>query len=343
MAHGYCSSAKTYIFEALSLHMQKILVIRFSSIGDIVLTTPVLRCLKKQKGFTVHVLTKPEYALLFDGNPYVDQVHQLDRSIRQKALQLRDENYSVVIDLHHNLRTLIFKQTIGLPGWSFPKRNIEKWLMVRLKINRLPQQHIVDRYMKTVEALGVINDMQGLDYFIPYDTDVSEYLPAEKYICWAIGAQHFTKKLPNEKIIRVCRELHLPVLILGGKEDELNGELITRAAGGCARNLCGKLGLHQSALLVKNSLLLLSNDTGMMHIGAALQKPVISFWGNTIPQFGMTPYYGASTVRSRLFEMENLSCRPCSKIGYNKCPKEHFNCMTLLNESEILKTVLEFC
>jgi heptosyltransferase-2 len=322
----------------------KILIIRFSSIGDIVLTTPVIRCLKQQLNAEIHYLTKPNFASILNTNPYIDKLHLLDKSLIAKAKELQSEKYDYVIDLHNNLRTLIFKTTLGVTAYAFPKLNFEKWLLVNFKINKMPHIHIVERYFKPAEVLGILNDGKGLDYFLPtnfnFDYPIDLYKP---YLAWAIGAQHFTKRFPIHKIISICNNLNMPIYLLGGKEDEENGNQIAKQTHNQVVNLCGKLSLHQSAYVVKNCSLLITNDTGLMHIGAAYQKRIISLWGNTTPLLGMNPYYGNNEVKQALFENNNLSCRPCSKIGHHSCPKKHFKCMEDLDIQSIEKKIHLLC
>ena len=323
--------------------MKKILIIRFSSIGDIVLTTPVIRCLKKQlPNAEIHFITKPQYKEILSNNPYIDCLHLLDKPILQKANELKKMHFDCIIDLHNNLRSLLFKSIINTESYSFNKLNFEKWLMVNLKINTLPKKHIVERYLETTKTLGVTNDGEGLDYFIPKNISIETYnytsLQNEKYIAFAIGANHFTKKLPNEKIIEICNQINHKIILLGGKEDEENGEIISTNCNKNVINLCGKLSINESALIIKNSLKVITHDTGMMHVAAAFKKEIISIWGNTIPEFGMTPYYGKLEVGCLKLEVQNLSCRPCSKIGFSKCPKGHFNCMKLQNIENIIST-----
>lgn len=322
----------------------KILVVRFSSIGDIVLTTPVVRCIKQQvQGAVVHYLTKPQFKSLLSANPYIDKVYTLGDSIKETAAPLLQENYDVVIDLHHNLRTLRIKRALGKPSYSFKKLNWEKWLLVKLKINRMPHIHIVDRYMETAKHLGVKNDGMGMDYYIPatesFDTSALPPAFANGYICFAIGGQHRTKQMPNHKIAEVLQSINYPVVLLGGKEDAANGDaIIYSIENKQVINMCGQLSLHQSALAVKNSKGLLTHDTGMMHIAAALDVPILSIWGNTVPQLGMYPYYkqgSDAALKARMFEVLGLKCRPCSKIGYDKCPKGHFDCMEKQNSEAI--------
>ena len=315
----------------------KFLVIRFSSIGDIVLTTPVVRCLKQQLlTAEVHYLTKKAFGSVVEHNPYIDKVHLLHDNLDGLIRTLQNEDFDYVIDLHHNLRTLKVKRALGKKSFSFNKLNIEKWLYTRFKWNNLPETHIVDRYMETVSSFGVKNDGAGLDYFIPREDTISEDdIPASHhagYIGIVIGAAHNTKKLPLARLQLLCASIDHPIILLGGKEDESNGQLIAAADPVKIYNACGKFRLNESADLVRRARLLISHDTGLMHIAAAFKKPVISVWGNTVPEFGMYPYYGDNYLSHEpeafdIFEVRPLGCRPCSKIGYNKCPLGHFRCM----------------
>ena len=310
----------------------KLLVIRFSSIGDIVLTTPVLRCLKKQlPDVELHYLTKESYRPILEANPYVDKIITLGLSKTWMLHQLKTEQYDAIIDLHHNLRTWQVKRALGkIPTYSFHKLNFQKWLLTTCKINRLPQTHIVDRYLATVRSLGVVNDGAGLDYFLPEKHRISPsdipFSHQMGYIALVIGAAHATKQLPIHRFIELCRRLSFPLILLGGKEDHARGEQIAAADPIKVYNACGKFSLHESADLVQKARVVITPDTGLMHIAAAFKKPIISIWGNTVPAFGMTPYYGNHHVDHRLSEV-SLSCRPCSKIGYDSCPKKHFKCM----------------
>jgi ADP-heptose:LPS heptosyltransferase len=310
----------------------KILVVRFSSIGDIVLTTPVVRMLKTQLNAEVHFLTKAPFVSLFKNNPYVDSVFQIDKSINEVISDLKKENYDYVIDLHSNLRTQILKLKLGVSAKSFNKLNWEKFLLTNFKTNILPDVHIVDRYLDTVKFLGITNDNKGLDFFLS-DADIVDLAESPKdYIAFVIGGQHATKILPTAKIISICKKLNKAVLLIGGPDDKARGDEISKASG--AINTCGDHSLLQSAFLIKNSAYVISHDTGMMHIAAAFKKKIYSVWGNTIPEFGMYPYL--SDKNSKMIEVQDLSCRPCSKIGYDKCPKGHFKCMQEIDENQFL-------
>lgn len=338
----------------------KILILRFSSIGDIVLTTPVIRCLKKQlPEAELHYAVKSSYSNIIENNPYISKVHVLRDYMEEILPEMKKEKYDWVIDLHHNLRTLKIKKALKkVPSKSFHKLNIEKWIYTNLKINRMPNVHIVDRYMKTVEHLGVHNDGQGLDYFIPGRDEVKENdIPTSHqagYIAFVIGAAHGTKRYPPEKVKELCMSIEHPFILLGGKEDYQTGKEIAAADPVKIYNACGKFSLNESADLVRRSKFVISNDTGLMHIAAAYKKPIISLWGNTVPAFGMTPYYGnkgvmnaavevtTSSLMNTIIEVKGLGCRPCSKIGYDECPRGHFKCMRNITNDYLVTTVNRF-
>jgi ADP-heptose:LPS heptosyltransferase len=323
----------------------KFLIIRFSSIGDIVLTTPVIRCLKQQvRDANVHFLVKENFYPVIQHNPYIDKIHTLSHSWELMIENLETENFDTIIDLHHNLRTLRVKSALKRRSFSFQKLNIEKYIYTNTKINFLPKLHIVDRYMKTVSSLDVQNDGKGLDYFISKEEEVQvKDIPTSHqagYIACVIGGAHFTKKFPVHKWKEFCTKIQHPVILLGGPEDSKDGNEIAATDPVKVYNACGKFSLNESADLVRRSKLVITNDTGLMHIAAAYKKPVISLWGNTVPAFGMEPYYGNIQIPHAKFQILKLPCRPCSKIGYAKCPKGHFRCMEDISVDELVtKTV----
>lgn len=318
----------------------KYLIVRFSSIGDIVLTTPVIRCLKNQvEGARIHFATKEQFAPILVNNPYVDRIHSYSGNLKELIKELKRENFDYIIDLHHNLRSALLKSGIRTISFSFPKLNIQKWLLANLKINRLPDMHIVDRYLKTVRLFDVKNDHQGLDYFIPEEEGIlPESLPAEfrdGYVAFAIGGLHSTKKLTREKIIGICQGIDYPIVLLGGIEDRETGSEVAGKSGKTIYNACGIYSINQSASLVQQANLVITHDTGLMHVAAAFRKKIISIWGNTVPEFGMYPYL--PDPASVIIQVSNLPCRPCSKIGFNKCPKKHFKCIRDIDSDQIVR------
>ena len=321
-----------------SCALSRFLIIRLSSIGDIVLTTPVIRCLKKQvPEAEIHYLTKKENNSLLSSNPFIDKIHIFEGNLSETISLLKKEKFDYIIDLHHNLRSLLIKINLLRPSFSFNKINLLKWIKVHLKIDHLPKTHIVDRYLRTLRKFGVKNDNAGLDYFITEKEEVTlNDLPEEfrsGYLVLTAGAKHFTKQIPVEKMVEICNILKQPVIILGGKEDFEKAETVKQNSTSYIYNGCGKFSINQSASLILQSNAVITSDTGLMHISAAFHKIIISIWGNTIPEFGMSPYMPDKA--SRMFEVEGLSCRPCSKIGFQSCPKKHFDCMMKQNSGEI--------
>jgi ADP-heptose:LPS heptosyltransferase len=320
----------------------KFLIIRLSSIGDIVLTSPLVRCLKKQvENVEIHFVTKCKYGDLLSGNPYIDKIHYLNDHFGVLLKELKSEKTDYIIDLHQNFRSFRIKQYLQVPTFSFNKLTLKKWLMVRFGINFLPGQHVVERYFRTVSSFNVFPDDKGLDYFIPEGQDFPpDHLPdpfKNGYIAFIIGGTYATKRLPVEKITTICQAMHYPIILIGGKNETEISCAVSQNTGNHVLNLVGRTSIHESASLVRDANIVLTNDTGMMHIAAAFGKKILSFWGNTIPEFGMSPY--RPHPLSKVSEVEGLGCRPCSKLGYQKCPRRHFRCMMDLNMQEAINWV----
>jgi len=323
----------------------KFLIIRFSSIGDIVLTTPVVRCLKEQvPDAEIHFLTKLSFKPIVESNPYIDKVMLLEHSWELMIHELKEQEYDCIIDLHHNLRTLRIKKALKVKSYSFHKLNLQKWLLTALKINVMPAVHIVDRNMETVKKFGVFNDGKGLDYFIPEKDEIKiTDIPTQHqfgFIGIVIGAALNTKQLPLQKLKDLCANINHPIILLGGPEDRQDGDAIAAQDNIKIYNACGKFNLNESADLVRRAKVIITHDTGLMHIAAAFKKPVLSIWGNTVPSFGMSPYFGKQQVADIRFEVEKLWCRPCSKIGYKKCPLGHFKCMQQQDMEQVARVAI---
>jgi len=320
--------------------MQKILIIRFSSIGDIVLTSPVVRCIDEQiPDVQIHYLTKPAFANILLRDKRIHRVWEWSDQADNLLKELKAESFDFIVDLHHNLRSWRVKRVLNCPSKSFQKLNFQKYLKVNFGINVLPKEHIVDRYLKTVEVLGVQNDKKGLDFFLQSEDEIVPKSITEiiktPFVALAIGAMHATKQMPLEKLDELISLISYPIILLGGLNDKKTGEQLQIKFPTKVLNACGAVTLGQSAFITSKSSVLITHDTGMMHIGAALKRPIISIWGNTIPEFGMSPYMpGNSSVHYEM-EVKGLSCRPCSKIGHKACPKKHFRCMNLQDSREI--------
>ncbi len=323
----------------------KILIIRFSSIGDIVLTTPVVRCMKMQlpSKTEIHYLCKLAHKGLLTENKYIDKIWVLQPNLSQTIRDINAQKFDYIIDLQNNLRTFFIKLFGKSKVYSVDKLNFRKFLLTQFKINAMPTLHIVDRYFETVMALDVKNDQRGLDYFNPSASseiyDATEITPQLNFIALAIGGQHATKRMPLDKLSALVHQLNYTIVLLGGKEDKHTGELLGAMHKGKVIDLSGKLSLNQSAGVLALSQAVITHDTGMMHIAAALQKPIIALWGNTVPEFGMGPYYGANEIGYYNSQVSDLKCRPCHKLGHESCPKGHFKCMNLQNIQSITEAL----
>ncbi len=319
----------------------KVLIIRLSSIGDIVLTTPVIRCVKKQLGSAeVHFLTKKSFSSLVAHNPYVDQVKYWNKDTRALCTELVLENYDLVIDLHKNVRTRLLKNTLKTKWISFNKLNIQKWLFVQFKWNLLPPLHIIDRYFEALKSLAVVDDKKGVDYFFPdsLSLQLSDYnLVPKSYVAIAIGGTYFTKQIPLNVILDTIKHLGGTVVLLGGGDaDEAKAkEIMDNMLPNSVLNLCNKLTLDESAFVIKNASDLITGDTGLMHIASAFETPIHCLWGNTHPSFGM---YAYRVQTQTIFNHQvDLKCNPCSKLGSNSCPRGHFKCMQKQNVEQVVK------
>ncbi len=309
----------------------KILIIRFSSIGDVVLTTPIVRCIKKQLNAEIHFLIKQGYAHVIHENPYIDQIHHLKEDLNETISVLKNEAFDLVIDLQKNFRSFRICTALGCKTIRFDKMNVRKWMAVNLKINRLPtDKHLVDRYFDALKEISIHDDGQGLDYFImPEDEyDAQGLVSGINYQVLILGATYFTKRIPREKCEEIIAITDKHTVLLGGADVSGLANELALLFPQKVVNFCGKIGLGVSAGMVKHAKKIITGDTGLMHIAAALQKEVTVLWGNTIPEFGMYPYYGFKNHDKHLdLQVQNLTCRPCSKLGFERCPKGHFRCM----------------
>lgn len=320
----------------MSTPIKKILIIRFSSIGDLVLTTPVYRCLKaKYPNALIHVVVKKKLSGILASNPNIDKLILFEGDLFSLAMSLRQEEYDYVIDLHNNLRSSLLKLLLQVKSSSVKKMNWNKWRMVNWK-NKIAIPHIVTRYLEACRELEVFYDGQGLDHFT--DTQSQNWLQSvflaghsDKTITvFSVGGQFDTKRLPVDKWKRLAENIDGAIHIIGGKEDESLGQELFKSFPDKMINWTGKLTINQSAEIIKIANKVYTNDTGMMHIAAAFNKDIEVFWGNTVPSFGMTPFYSDNKKGLVVHhEVLELSCRPCSKIGFKSCPKGHFNCMRL--------------
>jgi len=288
-----------------------------------------------------------------EASPYIDQFHYLDKSLQNLIPALMSQQFDYIVDLHKNFRSWIVQYQLKVPVYAFQKLSWQKWLLTKTGINRMPAHHITLRSLAAVAPLGVVNDEQGLDYFIPEGKGIkSEDLPVSHrfgYIAIVIGASYATKKLPVPKLQELCQLIDYPIVLVGGIEDQQEGDAIAFVDSIKIYNACGKFSLHESADIVKQSKLVISHDTGLQYIACAFNKKVLAIWGGTSPKLAVEPYYGANQLRMHSneiayhnFIVPNLSCQPCSNYGTKKCPKGHFKCMLLQDTHLIAGTAMKW-
>lgn len=317
-----------------SSNPKRILIVRFSSIGDIVLTFPVVAAIKSLfPDCKIDYVTKKNFKVLLEGCPAIDDVFLLDDSLQALRRKINLAQYDAILDLHNNLRTRLLFGFHWKRIFRFPKNNLEKWLLTTFKIFPKQRKHVVERYLSTLSNL--ISDWPITTATHPYSIPTAAQfdiqgrfnLAPKSYVAIAIGAQFATKRLPTDMLIDLVKKIDGPVLLLGGKQDQAASNAILDACKGQkVVSAVGLTDIHESAWLVKNARALVTHDTGLMHIGASFDVPLHIIWGNTIRDFGMYPY---RLEQEEVFQYEvtGLSCRPCSKIGHQICPKGHFSCM----------------
>lgn len=318
----------------------RLLFIRFSAIGDIVLASPALRCAKQQiPGVEIHFLTKKSMKAVSEANPYVDQFHYFDKNLSATIQELKACKFDYIIDLHKNLRTLRIRLAVGVPYLSYNKLSVEKFLLTKFQVNRMADRHISMRSVDTLAPLGVSYDWKGLDYFVPSEVIQPVFFP-EGYVALVIGASYATKKLPLASLKVLCSQIPHPIVLVGGKEEVADGEALALLDPTRIVNTCGAYSLHESALIVQKAKVVISHDTGMLYIACAFEKNVIAIWGATSPALQVEPFMPDDS-KAQVFQsiVPDLTCQPCSNFGTNTCPKGHFACMKQQDLPEIARQV----
>ena len=306
--------------------------------GDVVLTTPVPRILKKEfPKSVIHFITKYEYSYIYNNNINVDKVISFKNNILEILSNLRDEKYDLIIDLHNNLRSNFLKLFLFKRSITYKKYFIKRWLFTNLKIN-FKVKHIAISYIETLLKINVLDDGEGLDFYFNNKANKIKLPSSFKmgFSVVVVGAKHKTKRLTNNKLIELCDKINGPIILLGGKDEVSTSKKIEnffKYSETSIReklnkktliyNLCGKLNIEESAFVINLSDKVFTHDTGLMHIAAALKKKIISIFGSTHSDLGFYPFRSKFSI----IENKNLSCRPCTKIGYSNCPVGHFKCM----------------
>lgn len=319
---------------------KKILVIRLSSIGDILLTTPILEKLREiDPTAQLHYLTKPAYKELLAYHPGLTALH-----LWPPSNPLLTTRWDVVLDLQKNLRTAWLRQRLRYATWqTFPKENWRKWLYVRLKRVQ-PIAHVVKRYGEVLRLWGAQSAELGpLRFYIP--PTIQEAIQGEllakhpgPWVAVGLGGTYETKKWPPLYHAYLLEKLGWPAILLGGVLERSAAETIAQRLSVPVVIGAGRYSLLESGAAIAAAQLVISHDTGTAHMAAAFRKPIALLWGNTTPAFGMGPW---QTPTLHL-EVPGLPCRPCSKLGYRKCPKGHHNCMHALTPDWVWQSLQAF-
>jgi heptosyltransferase-2 len=321
--------------------IEKILIIRLSSIGDILLSTPFIRQVRQKfPGSQIDYVIKDVYKDLIKHNPHINQIYTVrtddtNSDLIELKQTLEKQSYNIVFDLHNNLRSNFLKRGINAEKIrSIRKGKIKQSLLVWFKINKYDEEiSIPERYLAVAKDFDVEDDGKGLEIFLDdtaiesaEEKTISNDIDLNKsFVCLAPGAGFFTKRWPDKKfkqlINNICEKEKLPIVVFGGTEDQKIGAELGQSNKSV--DFCGKLSLLETAYIISKGNALVSNDSGLMHMATAVHTPVLAIFGSTVRELGFFPYRS----ESRVIENIDLSCRPCSHIGRHKCPKGHFKCM----------------
>lgn len=315
----------------------KILVIRLSSLGDVLLTTPVLRAIKnKYPSSEIHFLVKQQFTDAVRTNPNISKIVEYDKSDFLAAKRIiKSQNYDLIIDLQNNFRSRQITRFVHAKKIRFRKPSVKKWLLVKYKINLLKNpKPIPQRYAESIEGLEL--DSEGLDLNLPENYQ-STLEGGKNYIGICPGSQHFTKRWPKEYFVKLGNMLaqsNINVVLFGGRSDKNLCEEISNAIKGSI-NLQNEDNLLQIAADMKKCKVVVSNDSGLMHLAAAVKVWVFAIFGSSVKEFGFMP----NGMKNLVIENNSINCRPCSHIGKSKCPKKHFKCMVEITPEIVFNKV----
>jgi heptosyltransferase-2 len=333
-----------------------ILIIRLSSIGDILLSTPFIRQVRETFPMAkIDFILKDIYIDLLKYNPHINEIYSLKLTNERDELydlkvKLRGKKYDLIFDLHNNLRSNYLKRGISAGQiYSIKKDKIKQSLLVRFKINLYDHDTpIPERYLSVAKDIGVADDGKGLEIFWTKETvDSTEkkIVPIglnlnHHFICLAPGAGFFTKRWPPDKVENLIdliqQNKNTQIVILGGDNDKVFGSSLKKQKN--IIDTSGKFSLLETAYIISKGKMIVSNDSGLMHMATAVKNPVIAIFGSTVKELGFFPYRAVS----RVIENSKLSCRPCSHIGKNKCPKGHFKCMEEITPEQVYSGLMQF-
>lgn len=320
-----------------------ILVIRLSSLGDVLLTTPVLRVLKEHfNEAKIDFLAADPFHKILENNPKINKIYVYNKSETLKEISYWKKNiadtlpfkkYDLIIDLQNNFRSRYFSFGLSKNVLRYNKHRLEKLLLVNFKIKPKIVTPIPERYISTLEPLGIYPDNIGLELYL----DKPE--KNNKLILFAPGAKHFTKRWLPEYFAELADLLSkdgYKIALIGGNDDYELCKFISKMANSEIDNFAGVYSVKQSAEFISSSVLLVSNDSAAMHFAAAVNTPVLAIFGSTTQELGFSPYNS-----EHLIVETELSCRPCTHIGRADCPKKHFNCMKQISPLSVYYSALK--
>ncbi|GBD89384.1 ADP-heptose--LPS heptosyltransferase 2 [bacterium BMS3Abin04] len=319
--------------------IKSVLIIRLSSLGDVLLTTPLIRTLRnKYPNISIDFVVKESYLEALKYNIHLRQIltYHPDRT-KELTEQLKKKRYNLVIDLQNNLRSNKISSKLKARKVVFKKPTLKKFLLVKFKINLLTDKKPIPvLYSQSVKSIEL--DGKGLELFIP--SEIKSGLDEDKYIGFCPGSRHFTKMWPAEYFIELGNMLTqngFKIVLFGGRDDkEITDQIEKRIK--YSINLCNNNKLLQTAKDMKKCSLVVCNDSGLMHTASAVQTPVAAVFGSTVQEFGFSPY----KAKAIILENKSLSCRPCSHIGRDKCPKDHFKCMLDIKPKDVYNNIIQF-
>jgi lipopolysaccharide heptosyltransferase II len=358
--HTIAPAKKSMYFTHKMLEPKKILIIRFSSIGDIVLASPLIRILHKRfPASQIDFIVQKQYAELLRYHPDLNFIHEFDTEggfseLCRLAGKIRNEKYDLIIDIHNSLRSRFIRYLSNAVKVAvINKRIIARTILVKTKKNYYRDLvSVADRYIEPVKTYGVENDANGLEVFIPDGTvsQLSEKMldlkldTFENIIGLCPSAKHPTKRWPEERFIelgiRLTHKLKARIVIFGGRNDTALCAAIAdginrKSEGECAANYCGQFSLLETAAAIKLCGIIVTNDSGLMHIAAAMRRKVVAIFGSTVCEFGFFPV-GTENI---IVERKGLYCRPCSHIGRGCCPEGHFRCMNEISVDDVVDAI----
>jgi ADP-heptose:LPS heptosyltransferase len=333
---------KSVLCPRMAQSPTKILIIRLSSIGDIVLTSPIVRALHRSyPAAELHFLTKKAFAGLVQHDPRIAQVHAFAGDLGATIAALKAERFDLVVDLHRNIRSRLIKLRLGVRAVTYSKDRWSVLLRTKLGLGKLPRVHTVERYARALRPLGCALDDAGLEFFLPAEArtmaaDIAARNFAEAPVAVVLGGNYATKRWPRAYFVELLNRLAQPVLLLGGKPEAEDAAWIAQRLSVPCYNAVAQYDLLLSAALLERCRFVITHDTGLMHIATALGCKIFSIWGNTVPELGFAPYKATLSV---VIENKAVECRPCTKLGYEKCPKGHFKCMLDLKPTQVLDAI----